>query len=42
MRRLYTRLKVPGRTAIEFFPGPHEIHGVGTFAFLQKHLNWPK
>ncbi len=42
VRRLYTRLKVPGRTAIEFFPGPHEIHGVGTFAFLQKHLNWPK
>ncbi len=27
---------------IEWFVGPHEIHGVGTFEFLHKHLNWPK
>ena len=27
---------------IEFFDGPHTIHGVGTFEFLHKHLNWPK
>jgi hypothetical protein len=42
VRRLYARLGLPGRTAIEFFPGGHEIRGEGTFAFLQKHLGWPK
>jgi hypothetical protein len=41
VRRLYARLGIPGRTAIEFFNGPHTIHGVGTFEFLHKHLNWP-
>jgi dienelactone hydrolase len=41
VRRLYSRLKIPERTEIEFFAGGHEIHGVGTFAFLQKHLKWP-
>jgi dienelactone hydrolase len=42
VRRLYSRLKVPERTEIEFFAGGHEIHGQGTFAFLQKHLGPPK
>ncbi|MGH7226731.1 MAG: alpha/beta hydrolase family protein, partial [Gemmataceae bacterium] len=42
VRRLYSRLKIPERTEIEFFAGRHEIHGQGTFRFLQKHLNWPK
>jgi dienelactone hydrolase len=42
VRRLYTELGIPGRTAIEFFDGPHTIHGVGTFDFLHTHLNWPK
>ncbi len=42
VRRLYSRLKMPERTEIEFFAGGHEIHGQGTFRFLQKHLNWPK
>ncbi|MEX0676467.1 MAG: dienelactone hydrolase family protein [Pirellulales bacterium] len=41
VRLLYADLKIPERTAIEFFDGPHTIHGVGTFDFLQKHLNWP-
>jgi hypothetical protein len=41
VRRLYSRLKIPDRTEIEFFDGPHEIHGVGTFAFLKKQLKWP-
>jgi cephalosporin-C deacetylase-like acetyl esterase len=41
VRRLYSRLGRAERTAIEFFPGGHEIHGVGTFAFLHRHLNWP-
>jgi dienelactone hydrolase len=42
VRRLYSRLKLPERTEIEFFAGGHEIHGQGTFAFLDKHLKWPK
>ncbi len=42
VRRLYSRLKIPERTEIEFFAGGHEIHGQGTFRFLQKHLQWPK
>jgi dienelactone hydrolase len=42
VRRLYSRLKLPERTAIEFFPGGHQINGRGTFAFLQKHLGWPR
>ena len=41
VRRLYARLGAPERTAIEFFNGPHTIHGVGTFDFLRRHLNWP-
>jgi cephalosporin-C deacetylase-like acetyl esterase len=42
VRRLYARLNLPERTAIEFFPGAHEINGKGTFAFLKKHLGWPQ
>ena len=42
VRRLYSKLKVPERTAIEFFAGGHEIHGQGTFRFLQKQLSWPR
>jgi hypothetical protein len=42
VRRLYAKLKVPERTAIEFFPGVHEIHGQGTFEFLDRHLRGPK
>ncbi len=41
IRVLYADLKIPDRTAIEYFDGPHTIHGVGTFDFLHKHLNWP-
>jgi dienelactone hydrolase len=42
VRRLYDRLGLGGRTAIEFFNGPHTIHGEGTFDFLHEHLKWPK
>ena len=42
VRRLYVKLGLAERTAIEFFDGPHTIHGVGTFAFLHKHLSWPE
>jgi len=41
VRLLYTKLGIADRTEIEFFDGPHTIHGVGTFAFLHKHLGWP-
>lgn len=40
-RRFYDRIGIGDRTEIEFFDGPHTIHGVGTFRFLHKHLNWP-
>lgn len=39
VRNLYqARLGLGDRCAIEWFPGPHAIHGVGTFEFLDKHL----
>jgi len=38
VRELYVDLKIPQRTTIEFFDGPHSIHGVGTFEFLEKQL----
>lgn len=39
VRRMYaSRLGIPDRTEIEWFKGPHTIHGVGTFEFLKKHL----
>ena len=41
IRYLYDTLGLGDRTEIEFFNGGHEIHGVGTFQFLHKHLNWP-
>ena len=42
VRRLYTALGIADRTEIEFFDGPHSIHGVGTFRFVEKHLGWPE
>ena len=42
VNRLYAKLKIPERTAIEYFNGPHTINGVGTFQFLHRHLNWPE
>jgi dienelactone hydrolase len=42
VRFLYeARLGIGDRCAIEWFVGPHSIHGVGTFEFLHKHLAWP-
>ncbi|MGE3805826.1 MAG: dienelactone hydrolase family protein [Gemmataceae bacterium] len=40
VRRMYSRLGIPGRTTIEYFDGGHVINGKGTFEFLDKHLNW--
>jgi dienelactone hydrolase len=42
VRRLYTNLGIPDRTAIEFFDGPHTINGVGTFQFLYRQLDWTR
>jgi dienelactone hydrolase len=33
-----TKMKLPQRTAIEFFDGPHTINGQGTFEFLRRYL----
>ncbi len=41
VRNLYaTRLNLPDHCEIEWFNGPHQINGVGTFSFLDRHLNW--
>lgn len=43
VRRFYdVKMNLPEATAIEFFNGPHTIHGVGTFEFLRRHLRWPE
>jgi hypothetical protein len=38
VRRVYSRLHLLEGTAIEFFPGPHEINLKGTLALLEMHL----
>ena len=40
--RLYFRPGIPQRKEMEYFDGPHMIHGVGTFAFLRRHLKWSR
>ena len=44
VRNLYAaRLRLPYDTCqLEWFVGPHQIHGVGTYDFLHQHLSWPK
>ena len=42
VRRFYYKLGISDRTEIEFFNGPHTIHGVGTFEFLRRYLQWPE
>lgn len=43
VRRLYAAmLKIPERTHIEWFVGPHTINGQDSFQFLHQHLNWPE
>ena len=41
VRRFYDKMGIGDRTQIEFFNGPHSIHGVGTFQFLRRFLRWP-
>jgi len=40
VRRHYDFLELQGSCRIEYFNGPHMIHGVGTFEFLDRHLHW--
>jgi len=40
VRRLYDKLGIGDKTEIEYFNGPHTIHGVKTFEFLAKQLRW--
>ncbi len=40
VRYHYDLLGLYDRTCIEYFNGPHTIHGVGTFKFLHRFLNW--
>ena len=41
-RLLYADLNIEDRIEIEYFDGPHTIHGVGTFDFLRRRLRWPQ
>jgi dienelactone hydrolase len=40
VQRHYDLLGLYDRARIEYFNGPHGIHGVGTFDFLHRALNW--
>jgi hypothetical protein len=42
VRRRYADLKIPERTEIAYFDGPHTIDGTATYPFLDKHLQWPR
>ncbi len=42
VRKFYDEMGIGDKTEIEYFTGPHTIHGVGTFAFLRRHLKWPQ
>jgi dienelactone hydrolase len=41
VRRFYDSMNLPGAAAIEFFNGPHTIHGEETFEFLRRQLQYP-
>lgn len=40
VRWFYAYMGIPERTSIEFYSGPHMVHGGGAFEFLREHLNW--
>ncbi|HET6217104.1 MAG TPA: dienelactone hydrolase family protein [Acidobacteriaceae bacterium] len=42
VRWFYAYMGIPEQTEIEFYDGPHTIHGDQTFKFLRKHLRWPQ
>ncbi|MBS0261950.1 MAG: hypothetical protein JSS02_08330 [Planctomycetes bacterium] len=41
VRRHYDQLGLTDRAVLEFFDGPHTIHGQGTFRFLHEFLDQP-
>lgn len=40
VREFYDKMGIDDKTEIEFFNGPHTIHGIGSFQFLHRHLSW--
>lgn len=38
VKRFYDEMGLGDRVEIEYFNGPHKIHGIGTIAFIRKHL----
>lgn len=40
VRWFYAYMGIPEKTRIEFYSGPHMVHGGGAFEFLREHLNW--
>jgi len=42
VRRFYDLMGLHDKTEIEFFNGPHTIHGLKSFEFLRHHLSWPE
>jgi len=42
VRNRYDLLGLGDETRIEYFNGPHMIHGVGTFEFLREKLRFPE
>jgi hypothetical protein len=42
VRRTFDLLGIGDRCELTVFNGGHQIEGKATFAFLAKHLNWPR
>jgi cephalosporin-C deacetylase-like acetyl esterase len=42
VRRHYDQLRIGNLAKLEFFDGPHTIHGQETFRFLKRELDWPR
>lgn len=40
VRWFYAYMGIPEKTRIEFYSGPHMVHGGEAFEFLREHLNW--
>lgn len=41
VNRLYNKLNIPEKTAIEYFDGGHEINAEGTIKFIKQQFDWP-
>jgi len=41
VNRLYNKLNIPAKTAIEYFDGAHEINAEGTIQFIKQQFDWP-